>query len=156
MVGLEKSVMKVDLTRAVKNYKKVDIYDCINEALVNSLQANSSAINIKIESKSGNELFKKEIISKIIIQDNGEGFNENNRKSFLHLYTNYKEKDGCKGIGRLSYLKGFKNVKISSKQNNELVEFDFTKELNEDQLNPIKIAENIKQTMLTLENPINE
>ncbi len=156
MIELEKNIMKVDLTRAVKNYKKVNIYDCINEALVNSLQVNSNEINIKIASQSANELFNKEIISKITIQDTGDGFNENNRKSFLHLYSDYKEKDGCKGIGRLSYLKGFKNVKISSKQNNELVEFDFTKELNEEQLNPIKIAENTKQTTLTLENPINE
>lgn len=147
--------MKVDLSRAVKNYKKVNIYDCINEALVNSLQANSSEINITIESESESILNEK-MISKITIQDNGDGFNESNRKSFLHLYSNHKEKEGCKGIGRLSYLKGFKNVKISSKQNSKLVEFDFTEELNEEQLNPKNITENMKQTILTLKNPINE
>jgi hypothetical protein len=47
-ISLEKN-MKVDLTSAVENYKKVSIYDCINEAIVNSLQANATEINIIIE-----------------------------------------------------------------------------------------------------------
>jgi len=155
MIALVKNVMKVNLTKAVKSYKNVSIYECVNEAIVNSLQANSNKINIKIESKSANELFnEEEIISKITIQDNGDGFNEKNRNSFLHLYSDHKEEYGCKGVGRLSYLKRFQNVKISSKQNKQLVEFDFTKELDESQLNPKTITEDIKETILTLEEQI--
>lgn len=39
------------------------------------------------------------------ITDNGVGFNDENMKSFKELDSNYKEGKGCRGIGRLLWLK---------------------------------------------------
>ena len=99
--------MKTDLTSAVKNYKKSSIYDSINEALVNSIQAGATKIEVDFTPESANELFTREFVSSVKIKDNGDGFNESNRKSFLTYLSRHKERQGCQGIGRLSYLKTF-------------------------------------------------
>jgi uncharacterized protein YaaR (DUF327 family) len=48
------------------------------------------------------------------IRDNGIGFNEANFKSFKILDTDYKASKGCRGVGRLMWLKAFENVRIES------------------------------------------
>lgn len=53
-------------------------------------------------------------ITGFVITDNGIGFNEDNFKSFETLDSGYKEKKGCKGIGRLVWLKAFQRVHIDS------------------------------------------
>lgn len=146
--------MKTDLTSAVKNYKKSTIYDSINEAIVNSIQANATKIEIQITPKDAEELFAREYISSIVIKDNGDGFNQENRKSFLTYLSRHKESHGCKGIGRLSYLKTFQKVHISSKQNSELVDFDFTTELSEQKLTPKKIEGDLKETVVKMDTPV--
>lgn len=50
-----------------------------------------------------------------IISDNGIGFNEPNYQSFRMLDSDYKAKLGCKGVGRLTWLKVFNAVKVSSR-----------------------------------------
>jgi len=145
--------MKTDLTNAIKKYKKTSIYNAINEALVNSTQAGATKIRVNI--KSGCEMLDgSRSVSEVSIEDNGDGFNKENRKSFLTYLSSYKQKEyGCQGMGRLSYLKLFKEVSVSSKQNKELVEFDFTTELNDEILEPKPIEENIKKTIINLREP---
>ncbi len=111
--------MKTDLTRAIDNYKKSSIFDSINEAIVNSIQAGSTKIEITIQASKSSQsdlLEEREFISSIEIKDNGDGLNKSNRESFLTYLSSHKKNQGCKGIGRLSYLKTFKKVYISSKQ----------------------------------------
>lgn len=48
------------------------------------------------------------------IRDNGIGFNLDNWISFNTLDTLYKERKGSRGIGRLMWLKGFRDVEIDS------------------------------------------
>ena len=48
------------------------------------------------------------------IVDNGEGFHDKNMKSFETLDSDHKAKQGCRGVGRLSWLKVFDAVAISS------------------------------------------
>lgn len=48
------------------------------------------------------------------VTDNGIGFTDENMKSFTELDSNYKEKKGCRGIGRLLWLKAFNRVDIQS------------------------------------------
>jgi len=48
------------------------------------------------------------------IQDNGIGFNGDNFKSFRVLDTDYKASKGCRGVGRLMWLKAFEKVRIES------------------------------------------
>lgn len=151
-IELENNIMKTDLTSAVKNYKNSTIVDCINEAIVNSIQANATEIKIKINSENGllNDIKHIDLIT---IEDDGDGFNKQNRESFLTYLSRHKEEHGCKGIGRLSYLKTFKKVLIKSIQNNELVEFNFTTELNEQLLEPKQVKEENKQTIIILQTP---
>jgi hypothetical protein len=48
------------------------------------------------------------------IEDNGTGFNVKNIESFRYLDSDYKASLGCKGVGRLLWLKAFDNVHIES------------------------------------------
>lgn len=48
------------------------------------------------------------------IIDNGEGFHDKNMKSFETLDSEHKAKQGCRGVGRLSWLKVFDAVAVSS------------------------------------------
>lgn len=48
------------------------------------------------------------------VVDNGVGFTDNNMKSFMTLDSEYKRDRGCRGIGRLMWLKAFDDVKIFS------------------------------------------
>lgn len=53
-------------------------------------------------------------VCSVQIEDNGVGFDENNFGSFMILDSMYRAELGCKGIGRLLWLKEFEGVHISS------------------------------------------
>ena len=63
------------------------------------------------------------------VRDNGIGLNEKNFASFCTPFTQYKITKGGKGIGRLGWLKVFRNITVSSSFLNddslEQIEFDF-------------------------------
>lgn len=104
------------------------------EAVVNSIHAteeaklDSSHARIKIEiirdrqtklnfvgdmiSKPGEEAANDIIGFKI--EDNGIGFNQVNMDSFRVLNTDHKVEKGCKGVGRLMWLKAFDWAHVSS------------------------------------------
>lgn len=92
------------------------------EAIVNSIQSiNQSSISdgfirISIERDNNPSLFEtwETDIENIIIQDNGSGFNEDNFKSFNTYATDFKKMLGCKGVGRMIWLKAFTSVEIES------------------------------------------
>lgn len=100
----------------------------IFEAVVNSIYAiddritNDSAfsmsdgrIRIIINRENKTDLFgDKPSISSITIEDNGIGFTDENYKSFCELDTMYRASLGCKGIGRLFWLKAFNSAEINS------------------------------------------
>ena len=48
------------------------------------------------------------------IIDNGVGFTDENWESFRTLDSSHKLEKGCKGIGRLMWLKAFNNVTVYS------------------------------------------
>lgn len=48
------------------------------------------------------------------ITDNGIGFNDENMKSFETLDSEHKVDKGCRGVGRLLWLKAFNNIEIKS------------------------------------------
>ena len=48
------------------------------------------------------------------VTDNGIGFTDENMKSFDTLDSSHKEHLGCRGIGRLLWLKAFQNVRVDS------------------------------------------
>jgi len=83
------------------------------EAVTNSLQANSTIININFNLFSL-EISEKRYVDQLIIEDNGDGFVEKNIKSFQNYRSQLKRDLGCKGIGRFLYLKIFEKIQIES------------------------------------------
>ena len=65
-----------------------------------------------MKSKRGPE--KKADIDDITITDNGAGFTDENWESFCTLDSRLKISKGCRGVGRLLWLKAFRNVRIES------------------------------------------
>lgn len=93
------------------------------EAIVNSIQSieesgiKNGRIDIEIQREAQTHLFGEEWetdIENIIITDNGVGFNKQNFESFDTYATDFKLKKGCKGVGRIMWLKAFSRVEISS------------------------------------------
>lgn len=56
----------------------------------------------------------REEIAGFKITDNGIGFNDANMQSFETLDSELKASKGCRGIGRLLWLKAFNKVKVES------------------------------------------
>ena len=98
------------------------------EAIVNSIHSIEECSEDMTEGRIAVEILRLQQINldlndqtetkeKIIgfkITDNGIGFNDNNMKSFETLDSDYKVDKGCRGIGRLLWLKAFNRVEINS------------------------------------------
>jgi hypothetical protein len=56
----------------------------------------------------------QEPITGFRVKDNGCGFDEMNLDSFETLDSDYKASDGCRGVGRLLWLKAFETVHVTS------------------------------------------
>lgn len=92
------------------------------EAIVNSLQSIEDAnikdgrIDVKIEREAQMNLLNtwETDIESISITDNGIGFNEQNFLSFDTYASDLKIEKGCKGVGRMLWLKAFDSVEVDS------------------------------------------
>lgn len=123
------------------------------EAIVNSIQSinqgnvKNGEIIVRIERENSPNLFNisdwETDIENIVITDNGIGFTEENYKSFNTYATDFKKMLGCKGVGRMTWLKAFRNVEIESMytQNNtcykRTFKFDSNKAVNNNQVTAI-------------------
>ena len=87
-------------------FDKVLFLEPIIESVINSIQAGGDDIKI---STLRNNTVENQII-KIEIQDNGLGFNLQNRQNFNKIAETSKKVEKCRGIGRLSYLRIFDRV----------------------------------------------
>jgi hypothetical protein len=134
---------------------KDGIWYALFEALSNSIQSiylnniKSGTIDIVFQRDNDINLETDDAseINNIIITDNGVGFNEQNFSNFKRGYTT--SKDGCKGIGRISFLKVFEKAVISSTYigedgNKYKIEFDFSTKTNLEDIKPIKVDSNEK------------
>lgn len=124
------------------------------EAVVNAIQSleDSCVENKHIEIYAERQKEKQLNISgeeeqthyeNFVITDNGNGFNEDNYKSFLEAYSKLKVAKGCKGIGRFLWLKAFENVEVKSefKENNSF----FCREFLFDKVNGVEPENNLKE-----------
>lgn len=102
------------------------------EAVVNSIQAVASSmslaeageITIEIERSSQQVLhmegagrrgaLPQEPIISFRVRDNGCGFDDSNLQSFETLDSDFKASEGCRGVGRLLWLKAFDSVEVNS------------------------------------------
>lgn len=123
-LNLDNSIEFQGLTQQIKcsNYL-MPLFEAIVNA-IQSIQINkikNGKIDIYIERDNDVQLtlsskFSSKIqpIKNIFITDNGIGFNDENLQHFRQVFTTHKQKYGCKGIGRVLWLKAFTEVKISS------------------------------------------
>lgn len=110
------------------NLPKSDALFPLFEAVVNSIHAiderieNDKTFSMKdafikvffVRSSQQNIDGSQPNITGFIVEDNGIGMNTPNYTSFQLLDSTYKASKGCKGVGRLLWLKAFATVKIRS------------------------------------------
>lgn len=95
------------------------------EAIVNSIQSieeleiSDGKIDIKVIRENtllntGMDEQWKTDIEAFEITDNGVGFNDKNYESFDIYGSTHKSQKGCKGVGRITWLKAFSKVEVES------------------------------------------
>lgn len=100
--------MKVNIERAIKSITDdIDFYQPLYEGIVNAFQADANELII-------NFIFEKDYVVGYSIQDNGEGFTDENINAFLTLWSDHKIKKGALGSGRILCLKVFDDIIIDS------------------------------------------
>ena len=88
------------------------------------------------------------------ITDNGIGFNESNYESFQTLDSEYKMSKGCRGIGRLLWLKAFQYVSVDSifEDNNKIYRrtflFDAKNDIESPNITQIDSSANIQTAVI--------
>lgn len=125
-----------------------------------SFESAEGRIQVTLSRSSNSDLFGgKGELSTITIEDNGIGFDYSNYESFCELDSMLRVNRGCKGIGRLLWLKSFASVEIESyyKTNNGSIKnrhFVFTPEGITD-LPELSTEGKSIGTKVTLKGPIN-
>ncbi|MDD3923175.1 MAG: ATP-binding protein [Endomicrobiaceae bacterium] len=121
------------------------------EAIVNSIESESTNINIIFtkDQTLDEEDYKPKVTGFTII-DNGVGFTEDNRNSFTEYLSKYKSQLGCKGIGRFTWLKVFKDIKIESFTKTEKINIDFNESFSEGSVQVTPYNEEDSKTTITL------
>ena len=79
-------------------------------------------------------------IEGFIVEDNGIGFNDSNLQSFETLDTDHKIDKGCRGVGRLLWLKAFDRAEINSKFKDSKDNYR-TRVISFDAMNGVKLLE---------------
>ena len=113
----------------------------VAEAVVNSLHAHATKINVTIKT------FKDGGIEYIEVLDNGDGFTQENINSFFDLHSDHKKMLGGKGIGRATWFKFFNLVSINSnfKHENSYKNISFDFERNARNINIETIHSELKE-----------
>ena len=114
-----------------------------------SFQLSHSFIKIKlIRSEQGKLDGGTTNLTGFEIIDNGIGFTENNYNSFKTLDSDYKLNKGCRGIGRLLWLKAFSKVSVESQYVENKVkqfrsfDFNITKDIYNENLKVMSFQKN--------------
>ncbi len=108
--------LTVEIDQLINSLGPVRFHQPIIECITNSLEANSRNIVVQLFSacKEGTAFSDDRFVYKVIIKDDGEGFTESNFKAFTEYRTKQKINLGCKGVGRLTWLKVFNKAEIQS------------------------------------------
>ena len=124
----ESNIMKANISGRLSKLRNITNYrEALLEAIANSIQScviggkKNAEITIEIKLKNQEEIVSKRSsrfyfpIDSIKVIDNGEGFTDENFESFETMDSTHKSSQfGCKGIGRLLWLKAFEKVSIDS------------------------------------------
>lgn len=124
---------RINLKKFIAEHYKggVTARDVIREAVTNSIHAGADAISVDLSFDRQPGLLgdeERNVLDKITISDNGEGFTQDNLNYFDEICTGHKDDIGGKGVGRLAFLKYASRVEIDSQLASELVQFRYTPE----------------------------
>ena len=150
ILGATMGGFAISISTAIDRLKgNVSFYQPLYEAIANSIEAHAKNINIIfiIENKEG----KREIVGYEIIDD-GDGFTNDNIQSFLKYMSDYKANIGCKGIGRITWLKVFSKIDIQSQTNDSCVEFTFDTDFSKDAIKIRNVSSSKKITKIVFSN----
>lgn len=87
-----------------------DLYANLSEGKITVEIVRDTQSSLDIENDKDN----KEKIIGFRVSDNGVGFNDENMGSFETLDSELKANKGCRGVGRLLWLKAFSRVEVNS------------------------------------------
>jgi hypothetical protein len=121
--------LSVPIDQLINSLGYVKFYQPVIECITNSLEAGSKNIDVEIFSapREGTAYKDDRFINKIKLTDNGVGFTETNFAAFKEYRTKQKIHLGCKGVGRLTWLKIFNKAEIESivSENNKVLKKEF-------------------------------
>ncbi|WP_375623287.1 ATP-binding protein [Bartonella sp. TT119HLJHH] len=128
--------MLVNLNAIIRDLSsETNIVTVLKESIVNSIQAHATQIDILFQLHGNVDLWGNQPVFSISVFDNGDGFTKENIKSFSTYKSDYKIREGCKGVGRITYLKIFEEVKIvsfSKDEHNAQISLNFTPQFTQD------------------------
>lgn len=147
--------MKVNIERAIKSITEpIDFYQPLYEGIVNSFQADAKNIKIKFNTENS-------YVIGYSIEDDGEGFTNENIESYLELWSSHNIEKGALGSGRILCLKVFSNIIIESQTKNtttnlgQKVNIDFNKNFKAntiDDINPVEQSSDKSYTITEFKN----
>jgi hypothetical protein len=122
---------RINLKKFIAEHYKggVTARDVIREGITNSIHAGANEISVDLWFEKQSGLFGDEIrnvLDRITISDNGEGFTQDNLNYFDEICTGHKDDIGGNGVGRLAFLKYANRVEVRSQLPTHLVEFHYT------------------------------
>ena len=143
---------RINLKKFIAEHYKggVTARDVIREGVTNSIHAcaNTISVDLWFEKRSG--LFgdeERNVLDRIIISDNGEGFTQDNLNYFDEICTGHKDDIGGKGVGRLAFLKYANRVEVSSQLTAHLVEFRYTPDFKPEDVRRTETSGSLKTTI---------
>ncbi len=156
----EQKYLKVTIDSILRQFnKEIPFLQPLYECIVNSFEAKAKNVYIDFDFEDihdeKNKLIDKRITGFTIIDD-GEGFNQKNKESFLEYLSTNKQDLGCKGVGRFTWLKVFNDINIESYFDSKLTSFVFNRSFSEDSIKTISATSKQKQTKIEFKNVTQE
>lgn len=100
--------------------------DVIREGITNSIHVDANDISVDLWFEKQPGLFGDEVrnvLDRITISDNGEGFTQDNLNYFDEICTGHEDDIDGEGVGRLAFLKYADRVEVCSQLPAHLIEF---------------------------------
>jgi len=134
----------VNLKRAIRNIGEVHFYQPLYESIVNSFQANANEVKISFNRDNLDN------VKSYTVEDNGDGFTDDNINSFLELWSDYKASVGGLGSGRILCLKVFNNINIESQIKERKVIINFNSDFKANNKEYLNITDSNLDTTATI------
>jgi hypothetical protein len=145
--------MTINIENYVRRLRDINFMQPLYEAIVNSLDAKATNIEISIKDMIVKDENKNDIkvINGFEIIDDGDGFTEKNVDSFFEMLSEKKE-EGKLGSGRFIWLKVFDKIIIESKLPNKTIKINFCKQFKDITYDEISEINSKKETKIVFSN----